>query len=324
MLTRRRFITSSLAAGLGCLADAADNRKALIAITLDLEMSAQYPRRDMLEWNYQKGNLDDATKKYTVEACRRVKQRGGVIHCFCVGQVLEQANVDWLKELAAEGHPVGNHTYDHVHMKATKPEETQYRFQRSPWLTRGMTTEQLIRENIRMTTAALKERTGITVNGFRTPGGFSNGLEDRKDLQQMLLDLGFTWVSSKYPAHSSGTPKEEPGEEVYAGIIKAQEQAQPFVYPSGLVEVPMSPISDVTAFRTHYWKLAYFLKAIRRAVTRAIDTGGVFDFLAHPSCLVVEDPGFESIQLICDLVKQAGDKAAIVGLDAIARRVAKP
>ena len=30
----------------------------------------------------------------------------------------------------------------------------------------------------------------------------------------------------------------------------AQEQAQPFAYPDGLVEIPMSPISDVGAFRT--------------------------------------------------------------------------
>jgi peptidoglycan/xylan/chitin deacetylase (PgdA/CDA1 family) len=277
----------------------------------------------MLEWNYQKGNLDESTKKYAREACRLVKEHGGLIHCFCVGQVLEQADVGWLQEIAKEGHPVGNHTYDHVYVKAAKPAEAQFRFQRSPWLIRGRNAEELILENIRMTTAALQERANITVNGFRAPGGFANGLADRRDLQKMLLDLGFTWVSSKYPTHPAGKPKEEPGEDVYAGIVKAQEQAQPFVYPSGLIEVPMSPLSDIVAFRTHYWKLDYFLKAIRLGVTWAIDTGSVFDFLAHPSCLVVEDPNFESIQLICDLVKRAGDKAALVSLDTLASRVQK-
>ena len=49
----------------------------------------------------------------------------------------------------------------------------------------------------------------------------------------------------------------------------------------------------------------------------------VFDFLAHPSCLVVEDPTFETVKLICSLVKDAGDKAAIVGLDEIAKGVQK-
>src|SRR3954454_17109822 len=137
-LNRRHFLAaaSGLAFAVGNSLAAADERKALVAITLDLEMSAQYPRRDMLEWNYRKGDLDDATKKYARDAGRLVKERGGVIHYFCVGRVLEQPDVGWLKELAAAGHPIGNHTYDHVNVKATRPEQTQFRFQRAPWLVR--------------------------------------------------------------------------------------------------------------------------------------------------------------------------------------------
>jgi peptidoglycan/xylan/chitin deacetylase (PgdA/CDA1 family) len=327
-LTTRRTFLSSSAALLGATAlgrehEQPDRKKALIAITLDLEMSAEYPRRGITEWNYQKGNLDDATKKYAVEAGRIVKERGGVLHYFCVGQVLEHPSVDWLKELSAAGHPIGNHTYDHVYVKANKPDELQFRFRRAPWLIRGRGVRDVIVENIRMTTAGLKERAGITVNGFRTPGGFYNGLTDRPDVQKLLLDLGFTWISSLYPAHKTGEPKKEPGADVYADIVKAQEKAQPFVYPSGLIEVPMSPISDVGAFRSNFWKLDYFLKAIRQGVEWAIANSAVFDFLAHPSCLVVEDPKFETIKLICDLVRRAGDRAALVGLDTIAKRVEK-
>ncbi len=330
--SRRQFLAGCAAAGTGLLlpglptAGGGANkptaaRKALVAITLDLEMSAEYPRRGMTEWNYQKGNLDDATKQYAVEAARIVKERGGVIHFFCVGRVLEQPDVGWLKGLAARGHPIGNHTYDHVNVRATRPEETQYRFRRAPWLVRGLTARQVILENIRVTDLALKERAGITTRGFRTPGGFADGLADRPDVRQMLRDLGFRWVSSKYPRHPAGKPRAEPSAEVYAAIVKAQEEAQPFAYPRGLIEVPMSPISDVNAFRSHFWKLPWFLKAVRLAVDWAIRTGGVFDFLAHPSCLVVEDPKFETIKLICDLVKEAGERAALADLDTIAGRV---
>jgi hypothetical protein len=141
----------------------------------------------------------------------------------------------------------------------------------------------------------------------------------------MLHRQGFTRVSSKYPRHDAGTPQQEPDHAVYADVVRAQSDAQPFPYRSGLIEVPMSPISDVTAFRSNFWKLDWFLKAVRLAVERAIETGGVFDFLAHPSCLVVEDPGFETVKLICDLVTAARDRAAIVGLDAFAARaVAAP
>lgn len=322
-VTRRRFLS---AASVGAFAAAAGYsalpppRRALVAITLDLEMSAEYPTRGMTEWNYRKGDLDADTKRYAVKAAEVAKDRGGLVHFFAVGQTLEQPDVGWLKDVAAAGHPVGNHTYDHVNLLATKPDDLQFRFRRAPWLVRGKSVADVIEDNIATTTVALRERCGITANGFRTPGGFRDGLKARPDLQKMLLRQGFTWVSSLYPPHTCGKPKEEPGDAVYADIVKAQAAAQPFAYPSGLVEVPMSPASDVVAFRTHFWKLGWFLKAVRLGVEEAIRTGGTFDFLAHPSCLVVEDPGFEAVKLICDLVKDAGDKAAIVGLDAIARR----
>jgi peptidoglycan/xylan/chitin deacetylase (PgdA/CDA1 family) len=325
-ISRREFL-----AGSACAAMALDSavaaagkgtasvaKKARIAMTLDLEMSAQYPRRDITEWNFEKGNLDDATKRYAVEAARLVKERGGHIHFFCVARVLEQPNVDWLKEIAAAGHPIGNHTYDHVHLKMLKPEDTQYRFQRAPWLVEGLSASEIIKRNIDLATRAMKSRLGFAPNGFRTPGGFPNGLDDRPDLQKMLLDLGFPWISSRYPAHPAGKPKEEPTPDVYEAIVKAQQDAQPYVYPTGLIEVPLSPITDVVAFRTHYWKRDYFLKAIRMAVEWAIETGSVFDFVAHPSSMLVEDPKFESYRLICDMVKDAGDKASIVTLDTIA------
>src|SRR5207249_7847650 len=114
-LSRRQFLASAAAS----LA-AADADQARIAITLDLEMSRNFPAWEQTHWDYEKGNLNAETKKYTVEACRRVKVQGGVIHCFAVGRVFEQENVDWLKEIVVAGHPVGNHTYDHVNVKATR------------------------------------------------------------------------------------------------------------------------------------------------------------------------------------------------------------
>ena len=325
-VTRRAFLGAAACGTVGTVAalsrgqDQSQN-KAQIAITFDLEMSRHYPKRGMTEWDYQKGNLDEPTKQYSVEAARIAKERDGLIHFFCVGRVLEHASVDWLKEIADAGQPIGNHTYDHVNVLATTPEATQFRFKRSPWLVADQTPAQIIAENIRTTTIALQQRAGIAPNGFRTPGGFSNGLNDRPDVQQLLLDAGFTWASCKYPRHISGESMQEPGPEVYADIIRAQSDAQPFVYPSGLIEIPMSPISDVGAFRTKFWKLDYFLKSVRLAVEWAIENRSVFDFLCHPSCMVVEDPDFKTVKLICDLVKAAGDKAEIVGLDEIARGV---
>src|SRR5207253_2669615 len=116
-------------------------------------------------------------------------------------RALEQENVDWLKEIVRNGHPVGNHTYDHVNVLAARPEDVQFRFRRAPWLIEGKAPRQVIEENIRLTSAALKTRIGFAPAGFRTPGGFSAGLDGHPDRRRMLQDLGFSWVSSLYPPH---------------------------------------------------------------------------------------------------------------------------
>jgi len=339
--SRRRFLARSLAsaaagmavtAGFDAIAedklpaesdrrDPADD-KALIAITLDLEMSRNFPKWEDTHWDYEKGNLNDETKAYTLESCRRVKAHGGVLHSFAVGQVFEQPDVEWLKQIVAEGHPVGSHTYDHVFVKATRLEEVQFRFKRAPWLIKDKNIADVVRENVRLNSIAMKQRLGVDPAGFRTPGGFSNGLIDRPDVQQMLLDAGFTWVSSLYPLHPIELDK-RPGDAMFAAILKAQAVAQPFVYPTGLVEVPMNPISDVGAFRNGRWPLADFKKAIRMGLEWAIEKRAVFDFLAHPSCLYVTDPKFETIDMICDLIEKSNGRAVIVDLGTIARRAAR-
>ncbi len=290
-----------------------------MAITLDLEMSRNFPRWEDTHWDYEKGNLDDETKAYTVEACRRVKAAGGVVHLFAVGRVCEQENLDWLKQLAADGHRVGNHTYDHVNVLATRPEDVQFRFKRAPWLTAGQSVEQTIAENIRLATVALRQRTGIAVEGFRTPGGFQAGLAERPDLQKLLQAQGFDWVSSKYPAHPNSPPGVEPSGAILAGIVAAQAAAQPFLYESGLCEIPMSPASDINAFRTGRWQLEWFLESVRRGLGWAIENRAVYDFLGHPSCLYVTDPQFRVVDTICATVAKAGAAAKIVDLGTIAQ-----
>jgi hypothetical protein len=154
MITRRHFLTTSAALSGGLLVPSppssrgaeAKEKQAQIAITLDLEMSRNFPRWEDTHWDFEKGNLDEATKQYALGVARRVKARGGVVHFFLVGRVLEQENVEWLNEIIHMGHSIGNHTYDHVNVKATKLADIQPRFQRSPWLVAGKEPLQVIRE----------------------------------------------------------------------------------------------------------------------------------------------------------------------------------
>lgn len=314
LLAAGAVLSPKLARGAESTAGSLPRPKAQIAITLDLEMARNFPQWEDTHWDYEKGALTDQVKQYALEAARIVKASGGRIHFFLVCRALEQGNVDWLKELIREGHPIGSHTYDHVYLLAQKPEEVQYRFQRSPWLIEGKTAGEVIRENVLLATAAMKERLGIAPAGFRAPGGFAEGLSGRLDIQKMLLDTGFSWVSTKYPAHPNSESGKEPTPSVMHGIVKAQSAAQPFVYPSGLLEIPMSPISDVGAFRNGRWSVDRFLTSTRSSIKWAIENRARFDFLGHPAVLSARDPEFRTIKLICDLVNRSGHQAGLVTL----------
>lgn len=326
-VSRRAFVSAASAAALAVGARAVRagreskaDRPALVAITLDLEMSRHYPTWEQMHWDYEKGNLDADTKRYARAAGRRVAERGGRIHYFVVGQVFEQESVQWLVELQKEGHKLGNHTYDHVNVRAADPSEIQFRFQRAPWLLEGRAPAKAIEHNVRLCTQAMKHRLGISPAGFRTPGGFHDGLRDRPDVRKMLKAQGFSWISSLYPPHPTTKPNQRPDARTIAGIAAAQALAQPFAYEDGLVEVPMSPVSDVVAMRTGRWPLDDFLAAVRAAVEWTIERGAVFDFLAHPSCLNVTDPEFRSIDLLCDLVESSKGRARLATLDELAAR----
>ncbi len=298
---------------------AAQERVALVSITFDCEMSAHYPTRGQTEWNYKKGDLDEASKEYSVGAARRVAAAGGKMHFFIVGRVFEHPSVAWMEEILRLGHGLGNHTYDHVNVTAADIDQVQYRFQRAPWLAFGKTPAGIIDENIRMCTAAMKKRLGVNPSGFRTPGGFPNGLKARPDIQNLLLSQGYTWISSMYPRHpvKPDTAAPQPGE--LEAIAAIQQSAQPFTYPSGLIEIPMSPPSDVTIMRTGRWKLSDFRRGVESGLDWCIEHGKVWDFLSHPSALGVADPKFEIIDLIIERVKRAGTRARLVRLDDIAK-----
>lgn len=323
--SRRQWLAGSLATGVAasgvleaCCAQASEKRAARIAITLDLEMSRNFPTWETTHWDYEKGNLDEPTKRYASEAAKRVRERGGVIHFFVVGQVFEQANVDWLRDIAEAGHPIGNHTYDHINVLANRREDLQFRFQRAPWLLPNHPVIDLIRENIERTTKAMQSRLGIQPQGFRTPGGFHDGLRNHPEVRSLLKELGYRWASSLYPAHPNTDPHQEPSDLILDAIASAQQASQPFSYPDGLIEIPMSPISDIGAFRTGRWKLDWFLRSVERSVRWAIEHGATFDFLAHPSCLGVMDPEFKTLDLICRLVEESAGRAELTDLNAIA------
>jgi len=139
---------------------------------------------------------------------------------------------------------------------------------------------------------------------------------------QLWRSLGYAWVSSQY-TQPQNLKSSRPTAANFAAIVRSVKLAQPYAYPTGLIEIPLAPITDVNAFRSRRWTLSEFTKSVRRSVRWAIEHGGVYDYCFHPSVMCIEDPQFAVIDLICEEVRQAGKNAAIVNLDTIAERAAQ-
>jgi hypothetical protein len=204
-LTRRQALAATLAAAAYVRPAPAAAPKSLIAVMLNLEMSRGYPRPEDTHWDFEKGNLDEASKQYTLGLAQRVKAAGGVVHGFLVGEVLEQPDVSWLKQLIADGNRLGNHTLRHIDIFAKDITKIQPRFTRSPELVKGKELLPFIREEIVRTETEFTQRTGGKLVGFRSPSEGPAGIADRADLQALLKELGYTWVTTKIALRPSAS-----------------------------------------------------------------------------------------------------------------------
>ncbi len=199
---RRRVVRRARAVG-----QAQPPAKAQIAISLDLEMSRNFPAWDDTHWDYEKGNLNDPTKDYTVEACRRVKAAGGVLH-YLRGRPRVRA----ARRRVAQGDRRRGASDRQSHLRPRERHGHQDRGHPVPLPARalahrGRTAGGSDPREHSPDERRTKERIGVDAAGFRTPGGFAAGLADRPDVQQTLLGLGFSWVSSVYRPHPLGEPK---------------------------------------------------------------------------------------------------------------------
>ena len=287
-------------------------------------MSRNFPTWDQTHWDYEKGNLDAATKHYAVEAARRVKARGGVDPLLRrSARRWSRRDVGWLQEIVAAGA-----SRRQPHLRPRQRQGDAARRHPVPLPPRALADrgEDAARRSSPPTSAwpsgaegADRHRAGRLPHAGRVS---TTAWPIDRDLQADALEArAITWVSSKYPAHPiDELAKGNRSPEVIDGIV-AGPDAGPAVRlsrgPDRGADEPDQRCRPRSAPAAGRWPS--FLEAIRRPWPGRSTTGG-FDFLGHPSCLYVADPEFQTIDLICDLVKKAGKKAALVDLGTIAER----
>lgn len=297
-----------------------------VQLSFDLETVTNFPYWTDF-WNNRKGTIDHATKKYVELINAKCERYGAKAQYFLVGSMFEDPDVDYLKKTVAAGHAVGNHTYTHVNIKAQEVDELRGIFDTVPWRAAGLTAQEAVRQEIKMTTEAIKTQLGVEPKGFRSPGGFVNGLQDAEAVQKMLMEEGFWWVSSHYnDCIFENHYKPSTFEEFHKVDIDTMTNAfnlsekglQPYRYNNGLVELPLSGITDVVAWRGYGANLGDWLQMISAGVDYAHEHGILFTLTTHPAVLAAIDPFCQTVDVILQRAMSKGCDVWLPDMEEIA------
>jgi polysaccharide deacetylase family protein (PEP-CTERM system associated) len=146
------------------------------ALTVDVEDYYQVGvfqnRLDRAEW----GSFESRVERNTNKLLERFGQRGVKATFFCLGGIAER-HPRLVRRIAAEGHEVGSHGFDHEPVHRMTPDA--------------------FREDARKTRLLLEDLSGAAVLGFRAPS-FSI---TKKTLWALdaILDAGYAYDSSIFP-----------------------------------------------------------------------------------------------------------------------------
>jgi len=277
-----------------------------VQFSFDLEMVTNFPYWTDY-WNHRKGAIDEPTKRYVGQLNAKMEQFGAKGHYFIVGSMLEDPNIDYLKRTVESGHAIGNHTYTHVNIKARDIDNLSGIYASCPWQAAGRSAQEIVRQEVRMTTDAIRSRLGIDPKGFRSPGGFIDGLQDAADVQKMFQDEGFWWVSTHYndsllSEHyrlaSTESINKIDIDTMTTAFNKSEHILQPYRYEGGLLEIPPAGITDVMSWRGYRPDLGEWLKMLSSGVDYAHKHGLIFMLTTHPAVLAAVDPLCQTIDVV--------------------------
>ena len=218
---------------------------------------------------------------------------------FLCGRTIE-VNREELRPFAA--HPLFDlqqHTYNHVLLKSVCIEDPVdgLRF------FKGGTLEQ-IRDEVRRTSALLREEYGVECRGLTGPYCYYRGLADRQDILQILWEEGIRFTRTWGRNENDWQPVEL--------------EVQPFWYaPQGfpeVLEVPIHGWQDISLRKSVGWSnYQGFLDGTFPYMDRAAEEGMVFSFCTHDHSSTREDPQMRITESILRHAKELGMQTATYG-----------
>ena len=268
-----------------------------LSLTFDVEMCTNFPYWTSV-WDHRKGAIDADCKLY-IQKLNAVAAKYGVkLHYFLVGSALEDPDLDYLKAGVEAGHAFGNHTYSHVNVRAKDIPRLQVTYAAAPWRAQGRSALTCIRDELRQTSSAMREVLGVDPVGFRTPGGFVDGLHAVPEVQDLLQDEGFGYASSHFRFPVDPTRKRPPAAQLESAMRESLDLLQPYRYPNGLPELPPTGITDIWGFRYLDLDRWEFINLLKHGIDHAHTNGQVFTMTFHPPVLATRDPHCDVLETV--------------------------
>ena len=268
-----------------------------LSLTFDVEMCTNFPYWTSV-WDHRKGAIDADCKQY-IQKLNAVAAKFGVkLHYFLVGSALEDPDIDYLRQSVNAGHALGNHTYSHVNVRAQEIPQLQVTYAAAPWRAHGRSALTCIRDELRQTSSAMREVLGVNPVGFRTPGGFVDGLHSVPAVQELLKDEGFGYASSHFRFPVDPTRKRPQQERLETAMCESLDSLQPYRYPNGLPELPPTGITDIWGFRYLDMDRWEFIDLLKHGIDHAHDNGQVLTMTFHPPVLAARDPHCDVLEAV--------------------------
>lgn len=288
------------------------HRSALI-LTFDHEMATNFPYRNSV-WDHRKGEIDPETEAYVVRQNEIAAQLGVRLTYFLVASALEQPTTAYLQEAVAAGHEIGNHTYSHVNVTAADRADLRGAYGLKPWLAGGRSPRAVIADEIRAANALIVQRLGVRPVGFRTPYGFTDGLDQQEWLREILRSEGFLYASSRYYGWDLWDERVADSGIDDARLLADLRAGQPYRHPDGLWELPLATPTDCHVFRPWRWPVERWVALVRRLVDLSYEHGLMLDLCCHPSILAACDPDHFTVTAAVEQARSKSDGVWITTL----------
>ncbi len=290
-----------------------NGHRSAMVLTFDHEMCTNFPYRNSI-WDHRKGEIDAETRAYTSGQNAIAEQQQVHLTYFLVASALEDADISYLQQMANAGHEIGNHTYSHVNVTATQVSDLRGVYATKPERVGKRQPRAVICDEIQAADILIVQKLGVKPIGFRTPYGFTDGLDQQAWLRTALREQGFLYASSRYYGWDLWDEGLAEAGVEDTRLLADLRAAQPYRHADGLWEYPIATPTDCHVFRPWRWPLNRWLELIKRLIDLSYEHGLLLDLCCHPAILAACDPEYATISAAIEHARSKTDGVWITTL----------